>query len=434
MNTRAQNSSTAISSGTVEPERIGDVEVGADAPASEVDELGLNASERAAWDAMEAEAAQEGAQPAGEAAGDGAVEGEGEGEAGAEGDPEPPKPGQNSLKQQTDGDDDDDDAPAAPGKPGQTVSRHKYSRDIKKRDTELAELRAKVAESGITAAKLEERLNILNQALTAPPPKTPEQQEQEAVAQNPWLEKTIDPAEDAIQALAQMQRRQEYSQRQNQQQGEYLAGDAEDRQLRSNFAADIAAFAQSDAGKDGQWDQAYAFLKNSRLTEIAISLFDKDPNDPNENFTKPEIDRIIRDFNAEEKWVVSNAISKGKSPAQAIMRLAKGRQWKYEAPQQQQAAPQRQAAPAARQPEQQPAPRQQNGAAQQQSAVDKINSEIEGAAAARSLSDGGGAPPAPELTLERILKMGDKEFAAFADNISEERLAQLMGKPQEEYS
>lgn len=426
----------------MEPERIGDVEVGTDAPASEVDELGLTPTERTAWDQMETEAQAEQQaepQPAGEGAGEPAGDGDGDGEGDPPGDQAAPQPGQTTLKQQTEGDDDDDEPPAQGQKPGQTVSRHKYSRDIKKRDTELAELRAKVNESGISQAKLEERLNILNQALTAPPPKSPEQQQQEAIAENPWLEKTIDPADDAIQALAQMQRRQEYSQRQNQQQGEFIAGDAEDRQLRSNFAADISAFAQSDAGKDGQWQQAYEYLKNSRLTEISISLFDKDPNDPNENFTKAEIGKIIDDFNAEEKWVVSNALQKGKSPAAAIMKLARGRQWKYQAPQQQQPAA-RQQAPAQQRPapQQQRPAQQQNGAAPHQQngggVIDKINSEIEGAAAARSLSDGGGAPPQEGLTLERILKMGDKEFGELVDRIPEDRLNQLMGKPQEEYS
>lgn len=421
----------------MQPERIGDVQQGADTPDTGTDDLGFTPSERAEWDRMEEEAKnapQEG-QPEAAPAADAPIDGDAD-------DDGAPDPAQAQGQQKQDpqpGEDDDDEQPepAASKKPGSTVSRHKYTRELTKRDQELATLRQQVADSGISQAKLAERLQILNEALTAPAPQDPAVAREQAVAENPWLEATINVNDDAIAAIAQMQRRQEYNAKQMVETQEFTAADVEDRQLRDSFTRDISAFSTSEQGKGFQ--DAYAYIKNSRLTEIAVSLYDKDPNDPNEVFTQREISKIIEDFNAEEKWVVKNAIENKRSPAGALMRLAKSRGWKYEEP----AAGGAQPAPQARQPAQgngaapqqqarQPAPAVRQGANGQGSAVDKINAEIEGAAQARSLSDGGGAPPMEPLAMDKLLKMGDREFAEFVDNISEEKLARLMGKPPED--
>jgi hypothetical protein len=87
-------------------------------------------------------------------------------------------------------------------------------------------------------------------------------------------------------------------------------------------------------------------LKDSRLTELAISLFDKDPTDPAQVFTQAEINKLVADFNAEEKWVVANARKAGKSPSAAIMKLAKGRGFKPQVAQAQAAPAAAPAAPA----------------------------------------------------------------------------------------
>lgn len=410
---------------TLEPERLGDVEEGASAPEPETDEMGLTPSERAEWDAMEAEGkgttpAQTGdPEPAdGDDAGDDDPAAEGQ---------------QNQQPAPVPGDDDEDDDPApAPGqkKPGQTISRHKHTRELNKKEQEAADLRARLAQRDIDFAKAQERLQILNEALTAPPPPDPAAVQQQAEAENPWMEKTITVEEDAIQALAQMQRRQDYTNRQQTQHFEQVQESEADRHLRETFNRDIQAYAAQPADKNPDapfFGDAYAHLKNSRLTEISIALFDKDPNDPAEVFTQQELSRIISDFNGEEKWLVGNAVQNGKSPAAAVMKMARGRGWKRPDPQTQQ----RQAAPAARTngaappAARAPAARPANG-----SAVDKLNAEIEGAAAARSLSDGGGAPPQPLVDIEQLLKMGDDEFGAYIDNLPKSRLDNIMGKEQ----
>jgi hypothetical protein len=348
-------------------------------------------------------------------------------------DPNAPKPPPAPLAAD---DDDDDDEPAAPQKgKGQTVSRHKYTRELNKREQELNTLREQLQGTQISQAKLAERLQILNEALTTPAPVDPVEAQKRAVEENPWLEPTVKVEDDAIGAIAQMQRRQEYNNRVQADTVETIQARNEDTELKTAFDRDIQRFVAQSPERNPDaphFMDAYAYIKNSRLTEIAISLFDKDPNDPNEVFSQPEINRIIQDFNEEEKWVVGNAVSKQKSPASAIVRLAKSRGWRPQAAQ---------PAPAAR-----PAPARANGGApaparsaapaapRAPNAVDKLNSEIDGAAASRSLSDGGGAPPLEPLDVNRLLKMNDDEFAEYVDRMPKNRLDALMGKEPERAS
>jgi hypothetical protein len=427
MNARAQqpqNPPSAPENQTrLEPERLGDVEQGAEAPDAEVDELGLTPTEREAWDAMEADA-KAAPQPVGEPE---------EVDAPAEGDdvdPAAPKPPVTAE------DDDEDDAPAAPQKgKGNTVSRHKYQRDVTKREQEAAILRQQLEQERIDRAKLSERLTILNEALMTPAPQDPAKVAEQAAADNPWLEKTISVEEDAIGAIAQMQRRQEYNNRVQADTVETIQARDEDSALKQSFDQDIKRYTAQAPEQNPDaphFMDAYGYIKNSRLTEIAISLFDKDPNDPNEVFTQQEISQIISDFNAEEKWVVSNAVSKNKSPAAAIVRMAKARGWKpappagAPAPQPGVRQPAAGAAPRAAAPRAPAAP-----AAPSPTAVDRLNSEIAGAAAAKSLSDGGGAPPLEPLDAARLLKMSDEEFGEYIDRMPKGRLDSLMGKEPE---
>lgn len=402
----------------LQPEVIGDVDEGYTPEAAEVDELGLTAEERAAFDQM-----KDGPQDA-----DGAAEPEvapADGQA-TEAQPDPAQ----AQPQEPPAEPDEDDGPDAittdpkTGKPQKTINFGKHQRLMTKAQKEAADLRAAAEQERINNAKLAERLAILNEALMVP---APTQQTEDQAPTNPWLEPTVDPNENAIEALAQMQRRQEWSQNATTQAQQQTTEMLEDQQLVGGFERDIQRFAATEQGAHFMGtDGAYQFLKNSRLVELGISLFDKDPLDPSEQFTQAEINKIIADYNAEEKWVVSNALKAGKSPAQAILRLAKGRGWKAPT-----AAPaadpailqqRQQAAPAARQAAPARAPAQAAGA------VAKLQGEIEGARASRSLSDGGGAPPAEPLTAERLLAMDDAEFAAYVDRLPKQQLDAIMGR------
>lgn len=403
----------------VKAEVIGDVEQGA--PSGEADELGLNAEERAAWDSMQA--AEK-------------IPDDGEGSLAPEEAPEVPAEGAEKPADAVaaDGEDEGDDAveaaEAAPaidpktGKlPQKQVSWQKHQRLLAKRDGKLATAEKELQTERENRVKLAERLAILNEALTAPAPADPVKAQQDAVAANPMLEPDIKVEDDALGAIAQLQRRNAYLQQHVNQTHEVTAATLEDQQLQQAFERDAAAYSRSEDGQ--HFGAAYQFLKDSRLTELAISLYDKDPNDPTQVFSQAEITRLVNDFNAEEKWVVTNARKGGKSPSAAIMKLAKGRGFKP--PSAEQAAPPVAAAalaPVA------PAPAKNgNGAPPAASAVAKIQAETEAAAASKSLSDGGGAPPALELTPDRLLKMGDDEFGAFIDNLPKHKLDALMGRP-----
>lgn len=405
------------------PEAIGDVEQGA-APSGAPDELGLNPEERAAWDEMQAgakdapaELEPETPEPAPDAP-----------PAPAEGEPAP------AAGAAPEGEGDDDDAPETPpavdpktGKPQQkTVNWQKHQRILAKRDEKLTAKDRELQQERESRIKLNERLAILNEALTAPPPAAPAKAA-EAPA-NPMLEPDIKVEEDALAAIDQAQRRIAYLQKEGVEKYEVTQATLEDRQLKDDFQRDADMYSRTEAGQ--HFGAAYQFLKDSRLTELAISLFDKDPTDPAQVFTPAEITQLVNDFNAEEKWVVANARKGGKSPAAAIMKLAKGRGFKPQAATPAAAEPP--AAPAAAVPAVVPPKPAGNGAAPD--AVAKIKAEAEGAAASRSLSDGGGAPPALELTPERLLKMNDDEFARYIDNLPKDRLDALMGRAADQHA
>lgn len=400
-------------------EVIGDVEQGA--PSGATDDIGLTPDERAAWDSMQA--AEK-------------IPDDSEGSPAPEEAPEVPAEGAEkpadavAAEGEDGGDDATEAAEAAPaidpktGKPPQKqVSWQKHQRLLAKRDGKLAATEKELQTERENRVKLAERLAILNEALTAPPPVDPETAKKQAAAENPMLEPDIKVEDDALGAIAQLQRRNAYLLQQTTRRHEVTQATLEDQQLQQAFERDAAAFSRTDEGQ--HFGAAYQFLKDSRLTELAMSLFDKDPNDPTQVFSQAEITRLVNDFNAEEKWVVTNARKGGKSPSAAIMKLAKGRGFKPSAVAQ--AAP---PAPAAAASPAIPAPAKNgNGAAPVATAVAKIQAEAEGAAASRSLSDGGGAPPALELTPDRLLKMGDDEFGQFIDNLPKHKLDALMGRP-----
>ena len=417
---------------TLQPEQIGDVDEGFTPPAEgETDEMGLTAEERQAFDGMrdadrglpEAPESDE-PEPASDTP------------AGVDRPPtDAPAEPQTAKKQAPPPEEDDepDQVTRDPrtGKEKRTISFGKHQRLLQREREQAEALRAEQQEARVNQAKLAERLAILNEALTAPPPpqpQTPEQMEyarQQAALENPMLEDTIDPQIDLASAIQQMQRRQLYMANASMQQQETTQEQLADQAMLRDFTRDTQLFSGTEEGQHFfGMEGAYQFLKNSRLVELGISLFDKDPTDPKEQFTQAEINKMISDFNQEEKWVVNNALSSGKSPAKAIMRLAKGRGWKPPQPAAAAAVPPTPAAAARRAA----APVRNLQRAPVPSAVAQLQAEADGAANSRSLSDGGGAPPAEPLSVEQLLRMGDDEFGEYIDNLPKQRLEALMGR------
>ena len=308
-------------------EVIGDVVEGEAAEGSGLDEYGFTPEERAAFDSMK-EGPQDSEGPAepmptepeadpAAAAPDPAA---------AQVDPNaPPAPAPGPTEE-------DDDSPDVvttdpkTGKVQKTINYGKHQRLMTKAQTEAAQIREQLNQERLNQAKLAERLQILNDALMAPAPADPAQSDQ---PENPMQEKTIDPAEDAIGALAQMQRRQIWLADSGVQAQEQVQERIEDQELVSNFERDIRTFTSRPEGQHFMGpDGAYQYLKNARLVQLGISLFDKDPTDPNERFTQQEISKMIEDYNAEERWVVGNALRTGKSPSMAVLKLAKTFGWR----------------------------------------------------------------------------------------------------------
>lgn len=413
-------------------EKLGDVEEGFTPDAAEVDELGLTTEERQQFDGMKE--ADKGLPEATESD---------EPEVASEGVPDAQKPTLEAppapveAKQKAPEPEPEDDEPdqvtrdPKTGKEQRTISYGKHQRLLKKERETAEALRAQQQEARVNQARLAERLDILNQALTtqpAPQPRTAQEEEyyrQQQIAENPLLEDTIDPNVDPGGAIAQIQRRQIFMANLSYQQQEATEEQLADQQMVRDFSRDTQMYSQTAEGQHFFGAEgAYQFLKNSRLTEMGLSYFDKNAADPNEQFTPQEIQKLVNDFNVEERWLVGNALKNGKSPAKAIMNHAKARGWRP--PQ-----PQAQAAPAAVPTA--PSARRGTTAASSptpaaRSAVAQIQAEQAGAAASRSLSDGGGAPPAEPLSYETLLNMNDEEFGMYIDNLPKPKLDAMMGR------
>lgn len=312
---------------------------------------------------------------------------------------------------------------AAGKKPApKTVSFGKYQRELKKAGETAAAAQEEARKAREDQIKLAERVAIINEALSVQPAAAVDPN---APPANPFEEADIDPAEDYAGAVNQERRRNKFAYEASQGIQQDFTVSREDQQMRDTFQRDFSAVAASDPTVP----LAYQFLKDSRLTEICISEFDKDPNDPAEVFTPQEVARMVQVFNAEEKYVVGNAIKSGKSPTAAILRLAKARGFKPPV-----AVPARAAQPApANGTAIVPAARNGTGRAPMAavSAADQLAALAAAKEAGKSLSDGGGAPPESGISAKMLLDMSPEEFEDFVDNLSakeERQLNELMGR------
>ena len=317
-----------------------------------------------------------------------------------------------------------------PGKTPKTVNYSKYQRELKKANEQRAAVEQQLAKERENQIKLATRLEMINEALQAKP--AAQQQEEQEAPVNPFEEADIDPDEDFKAAVAQVNRRTRYQfEMQNRTQEEFQES-REDTAIKETFTRDFSAYASKEPAIVG----AYQHLKDARLTQICLGEFGKDPNDANEQFTPQEVQRMVQMFNNEEKWLVGKAIKERRSPAAAIMAMAKtfgfdAAAWKAAQQGAQQPAPAarapvRQQAPVVQQraPARQQAPQQQQEpTAQEMLEQLRVNQEN-----GRSLSDGGGAPPPTGLSAEMILRLGDEEFAELLDSMPEHQLNAIMGR------
>jgi len=417
----------------LKPETIGDVEQQDDlATPQEQDEMGFTPEERAEWDAMvEADKRPPGEPEEAEDAGEPTETSPRPGDTPLEAVPPPGAKKQPPAPPEEDDEPDQITRDPRTGREQRSISYNKHQRLLNKERAALEALRTQAEQGRIDHAKLTERLAILNDALTAPPPPrelSPQEQEyqrQQEVMQNPMLENTIDPNVDFAGAIEQLQRRQYFmaqaSMAQQQETNQTLA----DQAMVRDFTRDAENYSRTEAGQHFFGENgAYQFLKNRRLIEISLNLFEKDPSDPNEQFTQKEINQLIADFNDEEKGLVADALGRGRSPSKMIMMHAKARGWRP--PQAAPVAAARSPAPARRTAAAAPPAARLPHATP--SAVAQLQAEMDGARASRSLSDGGGVPPAEPLSAEMLLRMDDDEFGAYIDNLPKNRLEAIMGR------
>jgi len=319
-------------------------------------------------------------------------------------------------------DDDDEDEPAAaapeagkpaadgttpPVVPKRRVSARKYERAEEARQKAENELN----ETRQNQARLDERLRILNEALTATP----------AAAPDPAEEDPEPDADQDIFAWVNWKKRDdarfraEIAERQASQQTR-----TEEQDLSAAYIDD----ARSVAAADPTFVPAYQFLMANRTYELAQYFFQKDLSENGATLTDAEIGKIRQTIAAEERELVSGAIKNKRSPAKAVLALAKARGFRPQAPA---AAPAADAKPngaAAAAPAAVPGALNATGEAPR--VQDEIARIREGSEAARSLSTGGGAPPNP-LTPEKLANMSDDEFNHMVETMSPDQNRQFFG-------
>jgi len=301
------------------------------------------------------------------------------------------------------------DGTVAPVVPKRRVSARKYERAEEARQKAEREL----GETRQNQARLDERLRILNEALTPAP----------AAAQDPAEEDPEPDADQDIFAWVNWKKRDDARFRAQ------IAETQATQQTRTQEQDLSTAYiddARSVAAADPNFVPAYQFLMANRTFELAQFFFQKDLTENGVGLTDDEVGKIRQTIAGEERELVSGAIKNKRSPAKAVLALAKARGFRPTA-----AAPAPKpngvAAPATGAVA---APAAVPGALNTPVAAPRVEDEIarirEGSEAARSLSTGGGAPPNP-LTPEKLANMSDDEFAHMVENMSPDQERQLFG-------
>lgn len=380
-----------------------------DAP-TEADD-GLTPEERAHYDAMQAEPEVPGAPDEGAApppAGDvpPAPElGEGDDDDGeGEGEGEPAALGQ----------------PAKDGQPGERrrprrVSSKTFDQEIARRETRIKELEDREREAADMRARMEERLAIINEALT------PKQQAQADDDPEP------DPNEDIFAHAAWMGRRNSRLEATIQEMQAARQQETEDREVAQAYESDAVNFVR----REPAFVDAYQFLVGSRVAELSLHFFGKEVTE----LAPAEQHRVAQEFQREERALSAKALRSGRSPAEMVWSLAKARGFTPKAP----AAPDPAAAkPDAGKPNGKAEPGRVPGnladaadaAAADKLAKPNVAEEIkrirQGSEAALSLSQGAGAAPRT-LTYEMIANMDQEEFNRLVDQLHPDDVRRLMG-------
>lgn len=285
------------------------------------------------------------------------------------------------------------------GKPQKRVSFHKYQREEQRRRQLETDLQAERDKN----SRIDERLKIINEALTTPEAAAPaapvEDEDPEPNPEthifehNAWLSRQL----------------QKSNQRFEQFQTTAQERDQE-VQLATTYQNDAGRFAQTEPN----FGAAYVYLIKQRDAELELAGV-KDP--------KLRAQQIVR----EEKGLVQGALADGQSPAERIFNMAKGRGFTAAAAPTPAVAP----APAVADPGSLAAPPVVTPpAAAAAPAAVSVKEQIDliknGQEASASLSNAGGSAPS-QLTREMLADMPQEEFDDMIARLPKSKVRELLG-------
>lgn len=414
-----------------QPERVEDAGGADDGGGGD---MGLSAQEQADFDAMASGKAPASAEsdidPAGTVVSDDTVgdvgDGEdedGEAESGAAADGAPA----DGAAAPADG----ERAPRAP----KTISYGRHRKDVDKLQKALDAATAETRKEREDRLRLDERTNMLLQAIQTKAPAAPvADPAAAAAAADPEPDAEADPIGHLQWQNRGLQREVKELSTGRQQEQRMTAEQQEEAATYRTYEADLTR----EAAADATFADAFVHLRETRYRELGFIYADIDINDPAQCARLSAADQvklsdgIQRSFHNEQMLVAREAMRNNKSPAKVVANLAKARGWVPKAApapgprgeDQQQPLSARNGAP----PTPAGAPRQVAPAAPG-SVKDQLEAIREGTEASRSLSDAGGSPGGG-ITPERIANMSDDEFEQFYNQMPKGQFdRQVLGKP-----
>lgn len=296
------------------------------------------------------------------------------------------------------------------GKPQKRVSFHKYQR----LEARYNELELKFGKTAEERARIDERLKIINEALTTPAPVA----EEPVVDQDPEPDPEVNIFEYVKWQGRQLDREREA--RTNLEQS--WKDEREEGQMASSYRQDANRF----AGSEPNFGKAYHFLLTLRANQLRAGGWDD----------QTKIDQQIV---KEERGLVRKAIQEKASPAQRLFDMAKAAG--FVAPNPEEAEVQRRATEQARMTDDGArVPGALDGAVKPAAAAapatapkpgiptvsEQVALAAQGAEAALSLSSAGGAP-VEQLTAAKLLTMDEDAFNEAVAGMSKAKLREIFG-------
>lgn len=320
------------------------------------------------------------------------------------------------------GEGDDDDEPEAgqqagqpqPGQPQLGPDGKPIPRRVNYNKFARMEERAKKAEGELQTVKelftrTDERLKLLNDALTAGQRKEVKDQREE--------DPEPDPEKDIFGWVQWARRDRGRMMEQLQGHNQRTQATEQESAVATAYTEDARIFGQNEP----QFAPAYNYLMQSRAVELAQYFFGKDLGD-GDQLTAQEVTRIKAAISAEERELVTEALRNRQSPAQRIFKLARARGFR---PQQPGSGGQRQPQPGQGQPQPQPGGQPTAAAPATPSVAAEIAS-IQRGTRTPSLSSGGGSPVTP-LTAEKLASMPQADFERMLERMTETQQRALFG-------